>query len=158
MEPLDPTTMDGDRVSRRTLVAGAGGLAGAALLAACGGDEPAPPEAPEADGPTSAGGTEEPPSAGEPIAKVSDVPVGGAVTAEAAGEPVIVAQPTQGEIVAMSAICTHMGCEVKAEGGMIKCPCHGSTFDLMGGNTGGPADQPLPKVDVTVDGDDINLA
>jgi cytochrome b6-f complex iron-sulfur subunit len=156
MEPLDPTTIL-DRVSRRALVTGAGGLAGAVLLSACGGDEPAP-EAPEAEDPASEAGTEEPPTAAEPIAQVSDVPVGGAVTAEAAGKPVIVAQPTQGEIVAMSAICTHMGCQVKPEGGMIRCPCHGSTYDLMGGNTGGPADQPLPTVDVTVDGDDINLA
>ncbi|MCH9626896.1 MAG: Cytochrome b6-f complex iron-sulfur subunit [Chlamydiales bacterium] len=44
----------------------------------------------------------------------------------------------------MTAICTHLGCTVNAVETGFKCPCHGSTYDLNGANTGGPA--PLPLV------------
>jgi Rieske Fe-S protein len=158
MERLDRTATELDRISRRTLVAGAGGLAGATLLAACGGDDAAPTAEPEEETPATGQSPADEPSGDAAIAQVSDVPVGGAVSAKgAAGKPVIVAQPTQGEIVAFSAICTHMGCEVKPDGEQITCPCHGSTYDLKGSNTGGPAPKPLPKVDVTVEGDDVLL-
>jgi len=43
-----------------------------------------------------------------------------------------------------TAICTHLGCTVNAVEIGFKCPCHGSTYDLDGRNTGGPA--PLPLV------------
>lgn len=47
-------------------------------------------------------------------------------------------------IYAMTAICTHMGCTVGAPiGTQITCPCHGSQYDLNGGNTRGPAVMPL---------------
>jgi Rieske Fe-S protein len=56
-------------------------------------------------------------------------------------------------VVAFSAVCTHMGCTVAPQGGILKCPCHGSTYDLAtGDNTGGPAPRPLAKVSVTVQG------
>lgn len=46
---------------------------------------------------------------------------------------------------AISSICTHLGCNVRwnAERGGFDCPCHGSTFDANGKNTGGPAPKPL---------------
>lgn len=49
-----------------------------------------------------------------------------------------------GKIRCMTAICTHLGCTVNAVDIGFKCPCHGSTYDLEGYNTGGPA--PLPLV------------
>jgi menaquinol-cytochrome c reductase iron-sulfur subunit len=45
---------------------------------------------------------------------------------------------------ALSAVCTHLGCTVGREQGGFHCPCHGSTFDAEGRNTGGPAPKPLP--------------
>jgi Rieske Fe-S protein len=80
------------------------------------------------------------------------VPVGGAVSAtDQDGGPVIVAQPEAGTVVAFSAICTHKGCTVAPEDGILKCPCHGSTYDLAtGDNTGGPAPEPLPEIAVSV--------
>lgn len=50
----------------------------------------------------------------------------------------------RGRVRCMTAICTHLGCTVNAVETGYKCPCHGSTYDLEGGNTGGPA--PLPLV------------
>lgn len=44
---------------------------------------------------------------------------------------------------ALTAICTHQGCDVAPAAGGFRCPCHGATYDLNGGNTGGPAMRPL---------------
>ena len=49
-----------------------------------------------------------------------------------------------GRIRAQTAVCTHLGCTVNAVETGYSCPCHGSTYDLVGFNTGGPA--PLPLV------------
>ena len=47
-------------------------------------------------------------------------------------------------IYAMTTICTHMGCTVGLPAGTrITCPCHGSQYDLGGGNLVGPATAPL---------------
>jgi Rieske Fe-S protein len=80
------------------------------------------------------------------------VPVGGAVAAkDAAGRPIIVAQPSAGKAVAFSAICTHMGCTVAVKGADLDCPCHGSKYNaLTGAVIHGPAPRPLPPVAVEV--------
>jgi len=50
----------------------------------------------------------------------------------------------------MTAICTHMGCTVGLPAGaQITCPCHGSVYDLDGGNLQGPAVSPLVHLEVT---------
>jgi cytochrome b6-f complex iron-sulfur subunit len=102
-------------------------------------------------GSSSSGAATKAPGGGTELAKTTAVPVGGAVSATAAGgKPAIVAQPKKGEFVAMSAICTHMGCTVAPHGSELLCPCHGSTYSLTGQNTGGPAPSPLPSIKVTV--------
>ena len=130
---------------RKVLVAGAGTALGATALAACGGSDSGGDTSTPASG-SGGGGT------GGVLAKVSDVPVGGAISAQdSSGKPVIVSQPTAGDVVAFSAICTHKGCTVAPQGKILQCPCHGSTYDLAtGDNTGGPAPSPLAKVPVEV--------
>ncbi len=83
--------------------------------------------------------------------------MGGAVgVKDAAGKPVIVSQPSAGEIVAFTAVCTHKGCTVVAEGEQLKCPCHMSVFDAFTGeNVSGPAPSPLAAVPVKVVGDQV---
>ena len=49
-----------------------------------------------------------------------------------------------GKVRCQTAVCTHLGCTVNAVETGYACPCHGSTYDLVGKNTGGPA--PLPLV------------
>ncbi len=50
---------------------------------------------------------------------------------------------TEQGMIAMSALCTHLGCIVgKVEWG-YQCPCHGSKFDSNGRVLAGPAPKPL---------------
>jgi cytochrome b6-f complex iron-sulfur subunit len=49
-----------------------------------------------------------------------------------------------GKVRVQTAVCTHLGCTVNAVETGYACPCHGSTYDKYGRNTGGPA--PLPLV------------
>jgi cytochrome b6-f complex iron-sulfur subunit len=47
---------------------------------------------------------------------------------------------------AVSAVCTHLGCNVNHEEGRgFACPCHGSAFDEHGAVRKGPAAWPLPR-------------
>ncbi|MEO7123887.1 MAG: Rieske (2Fe-2S) protein, partial [Lacisediminihabitans sp.] len=85
------------------------------------------------------------------VAKLSDIPVGGTLSATVDGKPVLLAQPTAGKVVCFSAICTHQGCTVAAAKTDFECPCHGSTYAAATGDvTNGPAVQALAKVAVKV--------
>jgi len=46
-------------------------------------------------------------------------------------------------VCAISLICTHLGCIVKAATEGFECPCHGSRFHLDGTVARGPAPSPL---------------
>lgn len=52
--------------------------------------------------------------------------------------------------IAVSAVCTHLGCivEWRAEEELIACPCHGSKFNRDGKKVAGPAPRPLPHFNV----------
>lgn len=104
------------------------------------------------------GGQESGNGGAQPLAKTSDIPVGGGTVF--ADKKVVVCQPTAGQFKAFSAICTHQGCAVKdVANGTINCPCHGSKFNVTDGSVAaGPATQPLPAATVTVQGDSITLA
>ncbi|MDP9020330.1 MAG: Rieske 2Fe-2S domain-containing protein, partial [Actinomycetota bacterium] len=66
------------------------------------------------------------------------------------------AQPTVGDIVAYSKLCTHTGCPVglyQQQEQLLLCPCHQSTFDVLHGAQPifGPAARPLPQLPIGVD-------
>lgn len=48
-----------------------------------------------------------------------------------------------GKVRVQTAVCTHLGCTVNMVETGYSCPCHGSTYDIHGQNTGGPAPAPL---------------
>jgi cytochrome b6-f complex iron-sulfur subunit len=59
---------------------------------------------------------------------------------------------TANGFVAMSAVCTHLGCMTRyldAEQAIF-CPCHGSRFDRLGQVTGGPAPTALDRFEVSL--------
>jgi menaquinol-cytochrome c reductase iron-sulfur subunit len=61
--------------------------------------------------------------------------------------------------IAMSNICTHLGCRVRwiAEQDEFFCPCHNGQFDLNGNVIGGPPPRPLDRYDVKVENDQLYI-
>lgn len=59
--------------------------------------------------------------------------------------PAVMVRKSETEVVAMTAVCTHLGCIVKfhEQGQFLQCPCHGGKFDLSGKVIGGPPPKPL---------------
>lgn len=53
-----------------------------------------------------------------------------------------------GEIYALSLVCTHLGCTLNVTSEKLSCPCHGSEFDRQGMVLKGPADRPLKRLSV----------
>jgi Rieske Fe-S protein len=117
-------------LSRRALLAAGAGIAaaGAVGTAGCASQASASP--------------------GDSLTKTADLTVGQAVVVRGVA---VLALP-DGKFVGHSAICTHGGCTVGADGGTtLRCPCHGSVFDATTGEVRqGPATRPLPAVPVTV--------
>lgn len=69
------------------------------------------------------------------------------------GDKVAVARDASGTLHAVSAMCTHLGCELAWNSAMQTwdCGCHGSCFEIGGGVLRGPAMKPLePKPEVIV--------
>lgn len=95
---------------------------------------------------------------GGTLGSTSDIPVGGGTIFT--DLQVVVTQPTAGSFQAFSAICTHRGCTVnEVAGPTINCPCHGSQFDSTDGSVvRGPAEKPLPRRELSVDGTSLRLA
>ena len=157
-------------VERRTVLL-AGGAAATAVLSGCVVQRADPPvitqTAPPAPAPTASAtqpGTTAPTQseqpqqpAQKPLAQVADIPAGGGVILK--DQNVVLTKDQSGKVCAFSAICTHQGCTVTAvEGGTINCPCHGSKFRINDGCVArGPANKPLAKVDVQIDGDTVRL-
>jgi ubiquinol-cytochrome c reductase iron-sulfur subunit len=120
---------------------------------------------------------------GEPVFS-DDVPVDGVITvwpegdAGGADSPTLLIrtranqemQPVAGRedwtpenLVAYSKLCTHTGCPVglyQAEAGLLLCPCHQSTFNVLEGAKPifGPAARPLPQLPLAIDTDGAIIA
>ncbi|MEU2616487.1 Rieske (2Fe-2S) protein [Micromonospora sp. NPDC007271] len=147
--------------TRRTLLAGAGAVGAAVVLAACGSDDETSPGAagPTSGGPdaTAAAGGGNRDSSG-PVARTTDIPVGGGAVFASKG--VVITQPEPGQFKGFDPICTHQGCPVsKVDGGTINCTCHNSRFSIIDGSVKqGPATRPLAPKDIKVTGDQITLA
>lgn len=61
------------------------------------------------------------------------------------------------DFIAMSNICTHLGCRVRWIGdqGTFFCPCHNGVFDAQGAVVSGPPPRPLDRYEVKVEGDKL---
>lgn len=89
-----------------------------------------------------------------PVVDESELDDGGLHGVELDGEKVVVARCDDGEVCAISAVCSHMGGpldEGKREGDTVICPWHGSRFDLRTGAVeGGPAVFPQPRYETRI--------
>lgn len=68
---------------------------------------------------------------------------GSSVLLKSSRDPILLLHMSNGEYRALSAICTHLSCNIRMSGKVLQCPCHGSTFDLDGNAIRGPAQRPL---------------
>jgi menaquinol-cytochrome c reductase iron-sulfur subunit len=55
--------------------------------------------------------------------------------------------------------CTHLGCPVRWEQGseLFMCPCHGGVYYKDGDVAAGPPPKPLPRYNVRVNGDNVEV-
>jgi cytochrome b6-f complex iron-sulfur subunit len=85
------------------------------------------------------------------------VPVGAAHFFDYRGKPAVLLQPEPGTFVALSAVCTHLGCIVKwiAVDNHFLCPCHGGKFSLGGEVISGPPPAALESFPVVLDGEQV---
>lgn len=147
-------------VSRRTVLAGAGvvvgGIAGSSLLVACGGGSSGSSgSAPTSAGSGGSGGS----GGGSGLAALSSIPDGGTVSVENPNGGTLLLTRKGNAVTALNAKCTHQGCTVAPQGGILQCPCHGSQFQPgTGAVLQGPAAAPLAKVNVTVANGQVTLA
>jgi Rieske Fe-S protein len=133
--------------SRRAVVTAVGAAGLTVALTACGSEDKG-----------SDASTEQGAAGGSALAKTADIPEGSGKIFK--DEKVVVSQPTAGDYKAFSTLCTHRDCPmVDLKDDIISCTCHGSQFSVLDGSVKkGPALQPLPAKQISVEGDSITLA
>ena len=82
----------------------------------------------------------------------TDLPEGEAKFFEYAGSSAVLVTTKTGDVVALSAVCTHLGCIVQWEKDKqnFVCPCHAGQFAADGTVVSGPPPRPLAKIPVAV--------
>ncbi|MFJ9809431.1 FAD-dependent oxidoreductase [Streptomyces sp. NPDC101158] len=80
---------------------------------------------------------------------VRDLRPGEGTVVRVEGKPCAVHRDDEGELHAVSAVCTHLGCIVAFNNAerTWECPCHGSRFGIDGDVVQGPALRPLERRD-----------
>lgn len=136
------------RVSRRSVIRASGAVAfgGVAAMGTA------------AAGCANSGSFDPATTGGQPgtLIPLDKVPVGGVASVTIDRRPAFIARPTADTVRAFSAVCTHRGCTVVAADTILLCPCHGSHFELLTGDVlRGPAETPLPPIDVTIAGGNV---
>jgi len=71
---------------------------------------------------------------------------------------IVINRPGKG-YVAISRVCTHLGCllEYDRENKSLICPCHAGVFDLEGRVVSGPPPKPLLRFPLSVEGEEITI-
>ena len=81
------------------------------------------------------------------------LPAGSVLMFKFGSSPAMLIHHQDGAWVALSAVCTHLGCTVQYEPQMnrIHCACHGGVYDpRTGANVSGPPPKPLKQFKVAV--------
>jgi len=73
---------------------------------------------------------------------------------ETASQPIVYIIKEGGQLKALSAICTHLGCTVPWDPGRNEfvCPCHGGTYSADGTHISGPPRRSLDSLETKVSG------
>src|SRR4051812_23834558 len=88
------------------------------------------------------------------VAKMADLESSPLKRIEVDGVPICLARLSDGEVFAISDICTHEEIELsdgELDGEDVECPAHGSRFNVRTGEVSGlPAEEPVDTYRVTV--------
>jgi len=66
--------------------------------------------------------------------------------------PILFIKKSDSSFLALSTECTHLGCQVRMQKNLLRCPCHGSVYDLDGNVLSGPAEKSLEVHPVRMNG------
>ena len=94
---------------------------------------------------------------GQLVLSKKEIPVGDAKDIVFNNTPgVLINRPDKG-YVALSRVCTHLGCLVdyQKDKKRLLCPCHAGIYDLSGSVISGPPPKPLQQFPLKVEGDSI---
>src|SRR6185437_3508821 len=92
------------------------------------------------------------------IIALSAVPSNASVSVKDSTGRILLITQSGGKLTALDSTCTHMGCTVAPDGGILQCPCHGSQYSLTGAVQRGPAPSALHPVSVKVVDGQVVLA
>lgn len=93
-----------------------------------------------------------------PLAKIPPVTsVGGSIVLKVKDKLLLLVRDSPQTVRALNPICTHRKCVVAFNSAekKIKCPCHGSEFDLDGRVLKGPATSPLQTYPAELSGEQV---
>lgn len=98
-------------------------------------------------------------SAEKVVIPLQDVPEGEAKFFEFAGSSAVLVKKRGGDLIALSAACTHLGCIVQWEKDKqdFLCPCHGGHYTAEGAVISGPPPRPLTKLPLVVKDGNITV-
>ena len=87
---------------------------------------------------------------GSEVTSLQEIPPGEGKIAKINGEKYAIYRKEDGETVALSSVCPHLGCIVNWNNSMKTwdCPCHGSRFTSSGDVIAGPAESSLEQRDL----------
>ncbi len=88
---------------------------------------------------------------------LSSLSVGEARLVRHGSEPVFVVRLSGTQVLAVSAICTHVRCVLQwnRDNGIFQCPCHDGAFDKNGNVLSGPPKKPLRQYKTEIRADEI---
>jgi nitrite reductase/ring-hydroxylating ferredoxin subunit len=94
------------------------------------------------------------------VASVDEIPSGTMKSYDMEGSPVLIAN-IDGHFYAIGGRCTHAGGDLSKGqliGNIVKCPRHGSQFDVTNGKRiGGPAKEDIPSFETKVEGKSLSI-
>ena len=73
--------------------------------------------------------------------------------------PLVIINRRGSGFIALSRVCTHLGCLVGYDSfnNKMVCPCHAAEFDLEGKVLAGPATKPLPRYPLKISSKQITI-
>ncbi|HIJ80559.1 MAG TPA: ubiquinol-cytochrome c reductase iron-sulfur subunit [Desulfuromonadales bacterium] len=98
-------------------------------------------------------------SAGKIVIPEKEIATGDAKFFEYAGSSAVLVRKKDGSLIALSAVCTHLGCIVQWQKDKqdFLCPCHAGHYSPDGAVTGGPPPKSLARIPFSVAGGTITI-